>query len=112
MTNTLSEFPAFLGAVYAGAWIGVLYALFWLVRMALGNNKWIDGALDTLFYLLAGLICAFAIIRINGGTPRAYLFLGMALGVAALLRFVARPLKPPAQKMIKWLKQKVKKRPT
>ncbi|MEL7609939.1 MAG: spore cortex biosynthesis protein YabQ [Bacillota bacterium] len=111
MANTLSEWPAFLGAVYAGAWIGVLYALFWLLRTALGNNKWADGALDALFYLLAGLIGAFAIIRINGGTPRAYLFLGMALGVAAVLRFVARPLKPSAQKMIDWCRKKLKKRP-
>lgn len=110
MTNTLSELPAFLGAVYAGACIGVLYALFWLFRTALRNNKWIDGALDALFYLLAGLLCAFAIIRINGGTPRAYLFLGMALGMAAVLRFVARPLRSPAQKAILWLRLKLKRR--
>lgn len=89
MYNTLLELPKFLGTLYGGLLIGILYDLFRLLRLPF-SGRFMTGLLDALFYAAAGVVAAAVLLYVNGGAPRVYLFIGLALGAFLYLRFVSR----------------------
>lgn len=90
MYNTLAELPKFLGALYGGLLIGILYDAFRLLRLPFLKIRLAAGLFDALFYAAAGVIVALTLLLVNGGAPRVYLFLALALGAFLYLRFVSR----------------------
>lgn len=90
MYNTLAELPRFLGALYGGLVIGVLYDVFRLIRLPFSRVRLIVGILDALFYAAAGVVAALTLLYVNGGSPRIYLLGGLALGAFLYVRFVSR----------------------
>ncbi len=79
MKNTLNELWQFLGGIYGGFAIGVVYRIFTLIRMFL-KNKWINAVIDVVFYAIAGTIAAFTLLMINGGELRLFILLAIAFG--------------------------------
>ncbi len=90
MYTTLSELPKFLGALYGGLVIGVLYDLFRLLGLPFSKLRFVRAVFDALFYAAAGIAAAVTLLYVNGGAPRLYLFLGLALGIFVYARFVGR----------------------
>jgi spore cortex biosynthesis protein YabQ len=90
MYNTLNELPKFLGALYGGLVIGILYDLFRLLRLPFHKHRLVTGVIDALFYASAGVIAALTLLYVNSGAPRVYLFAGLALGAFVYIRFVGR----------------------
>ncbi|MBQ9832520.1 MAG: spore cortex biosynthesis protein YabQ [Clostridia bacterium] len=80
MKNTLNEIWQFLGALYGGFIIGILYRIFSLMRLPF-PNKWVNAALDILFYALAGAAAAFTLLTVNGGEIRLFILMSMGLGI-------------------------------
>ncbi len=90
MYNTLNELPKFLGALYGGLVIGIVYDLFRLLWLPFRKHRLITGFIDALFYAVAGVIAALTLLYVNSGAPRVYLFAGLALGAFVYVRFVGR----------------------
>ncbi len=90
MYNTLSELPKFLGALYGGLVIGLLYDVFRLFRLPFSKLRLVVGLLDALFYAAAGVVAALTLLYVNDGAPRIYLFLGLALGAFLYVKTVSR----------------------
>ncbi len=90
MYNTLSELPKFLGALYGGLVIGLLYDVFRLFRLPFSKLRIVVGILDALFYAVAGVVAALTLLYVNNGAPRVYLLLGLALGAFLYVKTVSR----------------------
>lgn len=99
MTGTVGELPIFLGAVYGGLVIGLLFTAFRLLHALFGGGRFSHALLDMLFYLLAGVTAALTLYRINGGTLRVYVLAGIGIGILAELRCVDRLVCSAAEKL-------------
>ncbi|MCE5235797.1 MAG: spore cortex biosynthesis protein YabQ [Clostridiaceae bacterium] len=88
--NTLAELPKFLGALYGGLVIGVLYDVFRLFRLPFRKRRVVTGVVDALFYAAAGVVAAVTLLYVNDGAPRVYLLGGLALGAFLYVSFVSR----------------------
>jgi len=76
----------------AGAGIGALWDLLALARRLLEAGFFLSLIADAFLGLGSAAILIFAMLRANYGQPRAYMFLGVALGAALYAFAVARPL--------------------
>ncbi|MEG1548118.1 MAG: spore cortex biosynthesis protein YabQ [Clostridia bacterium] len=88
MSNTLSELPVFLGAVYGGIIIGILFDLFRLLHLPV-RARWLHTVIDVLFYAASGAAASLMLLRLNGGAPRLYIFIGFAIGIFAYQRTIS-----------------------
>ncbi len=86
MQNTLNEIWQFMGALYGGLLIGVVYQMFHLFRSPF-PNKWVNAALDVLFYAVAGVMTAATLLIVNGGVLRVFVLIAIAAGVWLYLSF-------------------------
>ena len=98
MTGTVGEIPIFLGAIYGGLIIGLLFTAFRLPQLLFGTRPLFAALLDGAFYILAGVIAALTLYRLNGGTFRVYPFLGIAMGIAAEYHTVDALIRPIMKK--------------
>ena len=98
MTGTVGEIPIFLGSVYCGLVIGLLFTAFRLPQLLLGTRALFAALLDGLFYILAGIVAALGLYRLNGGTFRVYPFLGIWLGIRAEYCTVDALIRPLMEK--------------
>lgn len=78
------ELEIFMGAVYSGMVLGVLYDFFRLIALPF-YSKWVLGVFDAVFYITAGIFTAAALLELTDGMLRLYVFFGMALGLAAYI---------------------------
>ncbi len=98
MESTLQQIPIFLGALYGGMVIGLVFTFFRPLH-ALFSGRIAHGLLDGLFYALAGIIAALTLYRIDGGRLRLYTAAGILLGVFAEIRSVDALLCSLAEKL-------------
>jgi len=99
MSGTVGEVPIFLGAVYGGLVIGLTFTAFRGLHALLGGGRVSDALLDALYYLLAGVMAALTLYRVNGGALRLYALFGLAAGIFAVLRSVDPLLCALAEKL-------------
>lgn len=84
MRTVAGELGIFMGAVYSGMVLGVLYDFFRLITLPF-YSKWVLGIFDAVFYIIAGIFTAAAFIELTDGILRLYVFFGIALGLAAYI---------------------------
>lgn len=96
----MGELPALLAALYAGLVMGALYDALRPLRLFSRGKLW-NGILDALYYGMLLCLAAFTLFYVNGGVPRVYLLLGMALGAYAYNRLVSRFILSVAAKIKK-----------
>lgn len=89
MYSTLNEIPVFLGCLYAGILIGIVYDLLRLLCFPF-RSRVLSEVADGLFYCLACCIAAFALLVLNDGRVRFYALCGLLLGAFLYLRFPSR----------------------
>ena len=99
MIGTVVEIPIFLGAVYGGLVIGLIFVAFRALHALFGGGRISDALLDVLFYVLAGITAALTLYRVNGGALRLYALLGIAAGIFAVLHSIDPLLCALAEKL-------------
>lgn len=109
MESPLQQIPIFLGALYGGTVIGLVFTAFRPFH-ALFSGRIAHGLLDGLFYALAGSIAALTLQRIDGGTLRLYTVSGILLGVFLELRSIDALLCALAEKLRSHRRKFTKKR--
>ena len=96
----LGELASFLAALYCGILIGLLYDVFGLLRLPF-QSPWMIGAVDILYYAAAAGIAAAAMLYINCGTFRLYIYLAMGAGILLYRRYPGRLIRLAVEKFTK-----------
>ena len=65
-----------------GLIIGILFDIFRIMRKSFKTSDFRTNLQDILFWIFTGLILLYSIFRFNNGELRAYIFLGVFIGVA------------------------------
>ena len=71
----------FLIFILNGLIIGILFDVFRIMRKSFKTSDFRTNLQDILFWIITGLILLFSIFKFNNGELRAYIFLGVFLGV-------------------------------
>ena len=85
----LGEVASAAAALYCGILIGALYDIFRLIRLPF-HNPWITGIIDLVYYAAAVCLAAAAMLYINCGTFRLYIYLLIGAGIFLYRRFPGR----------------------
>ena len=80
LMSTANQVYVFLSTVYTGMVIGLVYDLNRMIRRISKPGRWIVGALDLLFWLMAAVIVFAVLYFANNGEIRLYNFIGLAMG--------------------------------
>lgn len=96
----LGELASLLAALYCGISIGAVYDVFSLLRLPF-RSPWIIGAVDLLYYAAAACIAAAAMLYINCGTFRLYIYLAVGGGILLYRRYPGRLIKLAVEKFTK-----------
>lgn len=96
----LGEVASLAAAVYCGLLIGGMYDVFRLIGMPF-SNPWITGIIDFAYYAAAAFLAAAAMLYINCGIFRLYIYLAMGAGIWLYRRFPGRLLCAAVKKFTK-----------
>ena len=72
----------FLIFILNGLIIGIFFDIFRILRKSFKTSDFRTNLQDILFWIITGSILLFSIFKFNNGELRAYIFLGVFLGVA------------------------------
>lgn len=71
----------FLGAVYSGFAIGLVYDIFGWLRRVFHAGMFLTALLDLIYCVIAFLIVMVTLLTISGGELRLYTMIGLACGI-------------------------------
>ncbi len=117
--ETKSQAWVFLGMIYLGLGLGVIYDVLGLLRKT--KNKGLTAGADLLFFLLAGGALTLALVMTGQDGLRLYSLLGLACGgllymlglrrlVLGIAAFVEKRIVQPAQAAMARHKEKRERR--
>ena len=96
----LGELASFFAALYCGILMGMLYDVFSLLRKPF-RNPWIMGIFDLLYYAAVVGLGAAAMLYINCGTFRLYIYLAMGGGILLYRCYPGRLIRLGKEKFTK-----------
>ena len=76
-----NEFNVFLSFVLIGLIIGFLFDFFRILRRSYKTPDAVTIIEDSIFWITSGILILLGIFVLNEGKIRAYLFIGMFLGI-------------------------------
>lgn len=79
----ISQITVFCRAVGCGVLLGIVYCVFSLARMTLGERKSIYVLFDTVYFLFASVISFFFMVLYNSGQARFNLMLAELFGAVS-----------------------------
>ena len=85
-----SEYNVFLSFILIGFVIGFIFDFFRIFRRVYNTSNFITIIEDVLFWLISGFILLLGIFVINHGKIRAYLFLGLFIGISIYLITISK----------------------
>ena len=90
LMSTANQAYVFLSTVYTGMVLGLIYDLNRMIRRIFKPRRWIVGALDLLFWLIAAIIVFVVLFFANNGEIRLYNFIGLAIGWSLYLLTISQ----------------------
>ena len=81
MENSINQLYTLFVFILSGAVIGILFDLFRILRKSFKTPDIITYIEDILFWVISGFLIISAIFKFNDGELRAYLFIGIFLGI-------------------------------
>lgn len=67
--------------IVTGVIVSILFDIFRILRRSFKTADWLTCLQDILFWILAGFVILFSILKFNNGEIRSYIFFGIALGI-------------------------------
>ena len=86
----MSELYTFLLFILTGISIGILFDIFRILRRSFKTIDFITYIQDFLFWILAGVILLYSIFSFNNGELRAYIFIGVIMGVILYMLILSK----------------------
>ncbi len=90
MQGAAAEIRICLISLYCGTLIGFIYDILAFLRLPFNENRFVDAALDTVFYILAGIAAAAALLYADNGRIRLYSLVFIAAGALVYCRYPMR----------------------
>ena len=88
-----------------GIAIGCLFDIFRILRRSFKTVDWVIFLQDILFWIIAGFIMLFSIFTFNHGEIRAYIFVGILLGIILYILTISKFLIKYSVIIIKFYKK-------
>lgn len=80
----------FIIFVINGMIIGILFDIFRIIRKTFKTSDFITYIEDTIFWILSGIVTLYFIFNFNNGEIRAYIFLGILLGISTYILVISK----------------------
>ncbi len=88
----INQLYTLLYFILVGIIIGILFDIFKVIRKCFKTSDFIIYIHDFLFWILAATILLFSIFMFNNGELRAYIFIGIILGIIVYLLIFSKYL--------------------
>lgn len=85
-----SEFLVFLSFIVIGIIMGSLFDFFRILRRVFKTTDFITIAQDIAFWIISGIILLVGIFILNDGKIRAYLFVGLFIGISFYIAILSK----------------------
>jgi spore cortex biosynthesis protein YabQ len=102
MTDSINtQAYVFLCSVAAGMVIALVYDILRIIRRTVKTGSLLTGVQDLIYWLIAALIMFLSAYYSNSGQLRAYLFVGMFIGVVLYALLLSKSIMRCSQFVIK-----------
>ena len=85
-----SELYIFLSFIFIGLIISFLFDVFRILRRVYKTPDFITVIQDIMFWIISGFIILFGIFVLNEGKIRAYIFIGIIIGIMLYVAILSR----------------------
>ena len=103
MTTLCQQVQAFGLTVTLGILMGFLFDFYRVLFQFVRPAKWLTQVADLLFWLVLAAVVFSILLLSNWGEVRAYVFLGLAVGVGVHLRWFSRTTLRCLQRLFRFL---------
>ena len=102
VVNQVYSFAVF---ILVGFLIGLLFDMFRISRKTFKTSDLVTSLEDILFWILSGLLVLFSLFKFNNGEIRAYIILGIFIGIAIYMLVFSKIVINVLVKIITVIKQ-------
>ena len=88
--DTINQAYLFLIFILNGILIGITFDIFRILRKSFNTPNFITYIEDTLFWIVSAIIVMYSLFVFNNGQFRAYIFVGILLGIAIYMLFFSK----------------------
>ena len=85
-----SEFNIFLAFILIGLILGLLFDFFRILRRVYNTPDFLTIIEDVIFWIISGVIILVGIFVLNEGRIRAYLFIGLFIGIVFYIIMISK----------------------
>ena len=102
--ETINQAYLFLIFILNGILIGVTFDVFRILRKSFNTPNFVTYIEDTLFWIISAIIVMYSLFIFNNGQFRAYIFVGILLGIAIYMLFFSKIVVKVSVKIISVVK--------
>ncbi len=102
--ETINQAYLFLIFILNGILIGVTFDAFRILRKSFNTPNFVTYIEDTLFWIISAIIVMYSLFIFNNGQFRAYIFVGILLGIATYMLFFSKIVIKISVKIIETIK--------
>ena len=88
--ETVNQAYLFLIFILNGFLVGIIFDFFRILRKSFSTPNFMTYIEDTLFWIISGLVVMYSIFIFNNGEFRAYIFIGIFLGIITYMLFLSK----------------------
>lgn len=103
--DTINQAYLFLIFLLNGIFIGITFDIFRILRKSFNTPNFITYIEDILFWIISALIVMYSLFVFNNGLFRAYIFIGILLGIAIYMLFFSKIIINISVKIILFIKK-------
>ncbi len=103
--ETINQAYLFLIFILNGILIGTVFDVFRILRKSFNTPNFVTYIEDILFWIIAALIIMYSLFVFNNGKFRAYIFIGIFLGIAIYMLFFSKFIVNISVKIISFVKK-------
>lgn len=103
-SETINQAYLFLIFILNGLLIGIIFDIFRILRRSFKTSNIITYIEDIAFWVISALIVMYSLFVFNNGEFRAYIFIGIFLGIAIYMLFLSKTIVNISVKVISAIK--------
>lgn len=103
--ETINQAYLFLIFILNGILIGITFDVFRILRRSFNTSNFVTYVEDTLFWVISSIIVMYSLFVFNNGQFRAYIFVGILLGIAIYMLFFSKIIIRISVKIIEAIKR-------
>ena len=102
--ETINQAYLFLIFIVNGFLIGIVFDIFRILRRSFKTSNYITYLEDIIFWIISTTIVLYSLFIFNNGQFRAYIFIGIFLGIVIYILFFSKYIINISVKIIKFAK--------